>query len=191
MVPLVRFFYFLYKKDQSDYKPMRCGAYGPMRCIWSDVVLLCTNKISRLTNRSDAVHMVRCGAYGPMRCIWSDAIDYNPIRCGACDAMRCGACDAMRRAAYGPMRRGAYGPMLFLFVQKRSVGLQTDAMRCIWSDAMRCIWSDAMRCIWSDAVLVCTKKISLITNRCDAVHMVRCDAYGPMLFFFVQTRSVG
>ena len=85
--------------------------------------------------------------------------------------------------------------MLF-FVQTRSVGSQN---RCMWSDAMhlmRC--GDAIRCIWSDAVL-CTNKISRFTNRCmwsDAMHLmrsdaIRSDAYGPMLFFFVHTRSVG
>ena len=31
-------------------------------------------------------------------------------------------------------------------------------------------------CIWSDAALVCTKQISRITNRCDAVHTIRCGS---------------
>ena len=163
----------LYKKDRSDYQPMRCGAYGfrydavhmvgcdavhmvrcdaygPMRCIWSDAVLVCTKKINRITNRYDAVHMVGCDAVhmvgcDAVRCIWSDAV--HMVRCDAVHMVRCCSC-LYRKDQFD------YKPM-----------------RCIWSDAMRCIWSDAMRCIWSDAVLVCTTKISRITNRCDAVHV--------------------
>ena len=74
--------------------------------------------------------------------------------------MRCDVAHMVRCCAYGPMR--------FFFVQTRSVGSQTDATRCIWSDA----------------VLVCTTKDqsdnpTRITSRCDAMRMVRCDAYGP------------
>ena len=131
--------------------------------------------------RCDAVHMVRCDAYGLMQflfvqqksvglqtdamwCIWSDVM--HMVRCSSClynknqsdyKPMRCGV--------YGPIRCGAFAPMLFLFVQQKSVGLQTDEMKCIWSDAVLVqkrsvgLQTDAMRCIWS-----------------DAEHMVRCDA---------------
>ena len=76
----------------------------------------------------------------------------------------------------------AYCPMRFFLVQKISVGLQANAMRCMWSDAMRCMWSDAMRC---DAMhVVGCDAVHMV--RCDAMHVVRCGAYCLMLFFLVQ-----
>ena len=56
------------QKYQFDYKSMRCDAHGPMRCIWSDAVLVCTKKIRLITNRCDAMHMVRCDAVHMVRC---------------------------------------------------------------------------------------------------------------------------
>ena len=68
-------------------------------------------------------------------------------------------------------------------------------VRCDSSDAMRCIWSDAIHLMRCGAYgpmlfLFVQKKISLITNRCDAVHVTRCDVvhYGPILFLFVQKK---
>ena len=126
-----------------------------MRCIWSDAVLVCTEKISLITNQ--------CGAYAPMRCIWSDAMRcgaYDPMRCEAvhmirCDVRRCIWSDCFcctKKISLITNRCDAYGPMLFLYKKDQ---FDYKPMWCITLHMVRC---HAMRCIWSDA-----------TNRCDAM----------------------
>ena len=95
-----------------------------------------------------------------MRCIWSDAVlvwtkkdpsDYQPMRCGA----------------YGRVRCGAYGPMLFLFGQKRSVGLPTDAMRCIRSDASQRLKLQHHR------IRIANTRIRRMRSVCNHHHRIR------------------
>ena len=93
-----------------------------MRCIWSDAVIVCTKKISWITNRCDALHMVRCCYcvykkdqfdYNPMGCTWSDAM--HMVRCDAVHIFLCCYCLYKKsQLDYQTMRCAAYGPMLLL-----------------------------------------------------------------------------
>ena len=97
--------------------------------------------------------------------------------------------DAMRCGAYGRMR--CIWSDAVLVITKRSVRLQTDAMRCIWSDAVHMVGCGAYGPM-PDAVHMVRcgscyyKKVSTITNRCDAYGRMQCDAYGPMRFLLLQ-----
>ena len=148
----------------------------------------CTKKISRITNRCDAVHMVRCGAYGPMRCsvyavpMWKNISEKYPRRIGqGLNDVSC-ILGSMFSSLLGLPNPAwvflekcffPHASMLFVFVQKRSVGLQTDTMHMV-----RCC-----SCLYKKD---CKPMRCCVAAR--AVHMVRCDAYGPMLLIMLAER---
>ena len=125
-------FLFVQKRSvglQTDAMHMvRCGAYGP-------TLFLFVQKRS-VGLQTDAMHMVRCDAYGPMRCTWSDAM--YMVRCDAVHMVRCCSCLYEKdQSDYKPTRCIRSDAMhMVRCCLDRSVGLQTDAMRCIWSDAV-------------------------------------------------------
>ena len=84
------------------------------------------------------------------------------------------------------MRCGAYGPMMFFFVQTRSVGLQTEAC-----GPMRCGACGPMRCGAYGPMLLFFVQTGSVGLQTDEFGPMRGGACGPMMFFFVQTRSVG
>ena len=84
----------LYKKDRSDNKPMRCDAYGLMRCDAHDPMRFLFVQKRPVDNKP-----MRCGACGLMRCNWSDAVLVRTKtigritnRCDEVHIVRCCSC---------------------------------------------------------------------------------------------------